>query len=172
MCPLAAPPPLRLGSTTSRPGGRPAIHHAVIDPYQPYATAVSNELGDARLVVDTSTRSAWPTPPLTMSVAGSNKTPSAIGAAKANRLYRIRRRLLLAREKLSDDAFDRVLAWLERGDPDGEVSVAYLPRNCCATSETPTPSSMPAAASSSSTNSATKSTSTNSPGWPRPSAAG
>ena len=41
-------------------------------------------------------------------------------------MYRIRRRLLAGHEKLTPDGFDRVLAWLNHGDPDGEVAIAYL----------------------------------------------
>jgi transposase len=44
----------------------------------------------------------------------------------ADPLYRIRRRLLCAHENLAPGAFDRVLAWLEAGDPAGEVGAAYL----------------------------------------------
>jgi transposase len=45
---------------------------------------------------------------------------------KADPLYRIRRRLLAGRERLDDRAMDRVLAWLDAGDPAGEVGAAYL----------------------------------------------
>ncbi len=41
-------------------------------------------------------------------------------------LYRVRRRLLAGHERLSDDGFERVIAWLAHGDPDGEVAIGYL----------------------------------------------
>ena len=41
-------------------------------------------------------------------------------------MYRIRRRLLAGHEKLTPDGFDRVLVWLNHGNPDGEVAIAYL----------------------------------------------
>jgi transposase len=45
---------------------------------------------------------------------------------KDDPLYRIRRRLLAGHERLSTEAFARVLAWLDVGDPEGEVAAAYL----------------------------------------------
>ncbi len=102
------------------------IRHVVIDPYQPYANAVSNELGDARLVVDHFHVIRLANAALDDVRRRVQQDTLGHRGRKGDPLYRIRRRLLLAREKLSDDAFDRVLAWLERGDPDGEVSVAYL----------------------------------------------
>ncbi len=44
---------------------------------------------------------------------------------KDDPLYRIRRRLLAAHEILAPNGFERVLMWLEHGDPDGEVAIAY-----------------------------------------------
>ena len=45
---------------------------------------------------------------------------------KLDPLYRIRRRLLAGHEHLDAAGFARVLAWLDIGDPDGEVAAAYL----------------------------------------------
>jgi transposase len=45
---------------------------------------------------------------------------------KADPLYRIRRRLLAGHDRLDAVGFDRVLAWLDAGDPEGEVGAAYL----------------------------------------------
>ncbi len=102
------------------------IRHAVIDPYQPYATALANEVPDAKLVVDHFHVIRLANQALDEVRRRVQHATMGHRGRKGDPLYRIRRRLLLAREKLSDDAFDRVLAWLERGDPDGEVSVAYL----------------------------------------------
>ncbi len=102
------------------------IRHAVIDPYQPYATALANEVPDAKLVVDHFHVIRLANQALDEVRRRVQHATMGHRGRKGDPLYRIRRRLLLAREKLSDDAFDRVLAWPERGDPDGEVSVAYL----------------------------------------------
>jgi transposase len=45
---------------------------------------------------------------------------------KPDPLYRIRRRLLTGRERLNPAGFARMLAWLNAGDPDGEVGATYL----------------------------------------------
>jgi transposase len=45
---------------------------------------------------------------------------------KADPLYRIRRRPLAGHEHLGPTGFARVLAWLDTGDPHGEVGAAYL----------------------------------------------
>ena len=45
---------------------------------------------------------------------------------KTDPLYRIRRRLLAAHDRLDPTGFARMLAWLDAGDPDGEVGAAYL----------------------------------------------
>jgi hypothetical protein len=45
---------------------------------------------------------------------------------KADPLYRIRRRLLASHDRLGPAGFARVLAWLDTGDPQGEVGAAYL----------------------------------------------
>ena len=45
---------------------------------------------------------------------------------KADPLYRIRRRLLAAHDRLGPRAFEHMLVLLEAGDPSGEVAAAYL----------------------------------------------
>jgi hypothetical protein len=45
---------------------------------------------------------------------------------KHDPLYRIRRRLLASHDRLDPAGFARVLAWLDAGDPAGEVGAAYL----------------------------------------------
>lgn len=105
---------------------RDGIEHVVIDPHQPYAAAVRRWLPQAVIVVDHFHIVRLANQALddvrrrvqhdTLDHRGHRDDP----------LYRIRRRLLCAHERLSDTAFDRVLGWLDRGDPDGEVSAAYL----------------------------------------------
>lgn len=105
---------------------RQGIEHVVIDPHQPYAAAVRNWLPQAEIVVDHFHIIRLANQALdeirrrvqhdTLDHRGHRDDP----------LYRIRRRLLTAYEHLADGAFDRVLAWLAKGDPDGEVSAGYL----------------------------------------------
>jgi transposase len=45
---------------------------------------------------------------------------------RADPLYRIRRRLLAAHDRLGAGAFERMLVLLDAGDPGGEVASAYL----------------------------------------------
>ena len=45
---------------------------------------------------------------------------------KPDPLYRIRRRLLASYERLDPAGFVRELAWIDAGDPEGEVAAAYL----------------------------------------------
>jgi hypothetical protein len=53
-------------------------------------------------------------------------TTSGHRGRKADPLYRIRRRLLASHDRLDPAAFARMLAWLNAGDPQGEVGAAYL----------------------------------------------
>jgi transposase len=105
---------------------RAGIRHAVIDPYQSYATAVARALPDGRLVVD-----HFHTVRLTNRALDDVRprvqhTTLAHRGRKNDPLYRIRRRLLTAHEHLDAAGFARVLAWLDVGDPDGEVATCYL----------------------------------------------
>ncbi|MEQ8717166.1 MAG: ISL3 family transposase, partial [Acidimicrobiales bacterium] len=102
------------------------IAHAVIDPYQPYATAVANQLPDARLVVDHFHVIRLANAALDEVRRRVQHDTLGHRGRSGDPLYRIRRRLLVGHEHLSADGFDRVLAWLAVGDPDGEVAVAYL----------------------------------------------
>ena len=102
------------------------IRHAVIDPYQPYATALANEVPDAKLVVDHFHIIRLANTALDEVRRRVQHATLGHRGRKGDPLYRIRRRLLTAHEHLTIDGFDRVLEWLEHGDPDGEVAVAYL----------------------------------------------
>ena len=99
------------------------IRHAVIDPYQPYANALANEVPDAKLVVDHFHI-------IRLANAAIDEVRRRVQhdtlrhrGRKGDPLYRIRRRLLAGHEKLTPDGFDRVLAWLNHGNPDGEVAI-------------------------------------------------
>ena len=112
-------------------GSKPApwlagIRHVVIDPYQPYATAVAAGLPDARLVVDHFHVIRLANAALDEVRRRTQQATTGHRGRKHDPLYRIRRRLLARHEDLGPDGFARVLAWLDAGDPDGEVGAAYL----------------------------------------------
>jgi transposase len=111
--------------------GKPApwlagIRHVVIDPYQPYATAVARGLPDARLVVDHFHVIRLANTALDEVRRRTQQTTTGHRGHKADPLYRIRRRLLASHHRLNPAAFARMLAWLDAGDPEGEVGAAYL----------------------------------------------
>src|SRR5262245_12518269 len=105
---------------------RAGIRHVVIDPYQPYATAVAGQLPEARLVVDHFHVVRLANTALDEVRRRVQHTTLGHRGHKNDPLYRIRRRLLAAHERLDPAGFARVLAWLEVGDPDGEVAACYL----------------------------------------------
>jgi transposase len=112
-------------------GSKPApwlagIRHVVIDPYQPYATAVAAGLPHARLVVDHFHVIRLANAALDEVRRRTQQATTGHRGHKHDPLYRIRRRLLARHEDLGPDGFARVLAWLDAGDPDGEVGAAYL----------------------------------------------
>ncbi|HZA86708.1 MAG TPA: ISL3 family transposase, partial [Acidimicrobiales bacterium] len=112
-------------------GSKPApwlagIRHVVIDPYQPYATAVAAGLPDARLVVDHFHVIRLANAALDEVRRRTQQATTGHRGRKDDPLYRIRRRLLARHEDLGPDGFAGVLAWLDAGDPDGEVGAAYL----------------------------------------------
>ena len=112
-------------------GAKPApwlagIDHVVIDPYQPYATAVAAGLPDARLVVDHFHVIRLANATLDEVRRRTQQTTTGHRGRKPDPLYRIRRRLLAGHERLHPAGLTRMLAWLNAGDPDGEVGAAYL----------------------------------------------
>lgn len=102
------------------------IRHVVIDPYQPYANAVAQALPDARLVVDHFHVIRLANTALDEVRRRVQHTTLGHRGHKGDPLYRIRHRLLAAHERLDPTGFARVLAWLDVGDPDGEVAACYL----------------------------------------------
>lgn len=102
------------------------ITHVVIDPYQPYATAVAAGLPEARLVVDHFHVIRLANAALDEVRRRTQHATTGHRGRKHDPLYRIRRRLLARHEQLTPDAFNRLLELLEEGDPDGEVGAAYL----------------------------------------------
>jgi transposase len=111
----------------SKPGPWLAgIDHVVIDPYQPYATAAATGLPTARLVVDHFHVIRLANAALDEVRRRTQQTTTGHRGRKPDPLYRIRRRLLAGHERLDPASFTRVLAWLDAGDPAGEVGAAYL----------------------------------------------
>jgi transposase len=102
------------------------IDHVVIDPYQPYATAVAAGLPDARLVVDHFHVVRLANAALDEVRRRTQQASLGHRGRKPDPLYRIRRRLLAGHERLNPAGFARMLAWLNAGDPDGEVGATYL----------------------------------------------
>jgi transposase len=100
---------------------RAGIRHVVIDPYQPYATAVAQALPEARLVVDHFHVIRLANAALDEVRRRVQHTTLGHRGRKPDPLYRIRRRLLTGHEHLDPAGFARMLAWLDIGDPDGEV---------------------------------------------------
>jgi hypothetical protein len=148
------------------------IRHVVIDPYQPYATAVTKGLPAARLVVDHFHVIRLANATLDEVRRRTQNDTLGHRGRKDDPLYRIRRRLLASHDRLHPAAFARVLAWLDAGDPQGEVGAAYLDRNCYARpTSRPTPS-RPVGGSLPSTSTATAATCPSSNGSPAPSPAG
>jgi transposase len=105
---------------------RAGIHHVVIDPYQPYATAVARALPNARLVVDHFHVVRLANAALDEVRRRVQHITLGHRGRKHDPLYRIRRRLLTGHEHLDPAGFARMLAWLDVGDPDGEVAACYL----------------------------------------------
>lgn len=102
------------------------IDVVTVDPYQGYANAVRASLDHADVVVD-----HFHAIRLANAAVDDvrRRVQQATLARRGHRddpLYRIRRRLLLAQEKLTDTGRQRLLAALAVGDPDGEVAAAYL----------------------------------------------
>jgi transposase len=105
---------------------RAGIDHVVIDPYQPYAAAVATGLPEARLVVDHFHVIRLANAALDEVRRRTQQTTIGHRGHKADPLYRIRRRLLASHDRLDPAGFARILAWLDAGDPAGEVGAAYL----------------------------------------------
>jgi transposase len=102
------------------------IDHVVIDPYHPYASAVAAGLPDARLVVDHFHVVHLANAALDEVRRRTQQASLGHRGRKPDPLYRIRRRLLAGYERLNPAGFARMLAWLNAGDPDGEVGATYL----------------------------------------------
>ena len=102
------------------------IATAVIDPYSGYARGLADGLPQARLVVDHFHAVRLGNQALDEVRRRIQQTTLGHRGRKADPLYRIRRRLLAAHDRLGPRAFAAMVMLLETGDPAGEVAAAYL----------------------------------------------
>jgi transposase len=102
------------------------IRVVALDPFRGYATGIRNGLPHARQVVDHFHAIRLANRALDeVRRRVQNETLGHRGR-KADPLYRIRRLLLVAHERLSQRGWERIEEGLRRGDPAGEVGAAYL----------------------------------------------
>ncbi len=113
---LAAKPPRWLAG----------IATAVIDPYSGYARGLADGLPRARLVVDHFHAVRLANQALDEVRRRTQQATLGHRGRKDDPLYRIRRRLLTAHDRLGARAYERMVVLLEDGDPSGEVAAAYL----------------------------------------------
>ena len=105
---------------------REGIVTVAIDPYRGYARAVADALPEAGLVVDHF--HAVRLGNTTLDEVRRRVQQETLGhrGRKGDPLYRIRRLLLVAHERLTERGMLRLRAGLDAGDPEGEVGAAYL----------------------------------------------
>ena len=102
------------------------IATAVIDPYAGYARGLAEGLPRARLVVDHFHAVRLANQALDEVRRRVQQATLGHRGWRGDPLYRIRRRLLAAHDRLGPRSFERMLQLLELGDPTGEVAAAYL----------------------------------------------
>lgn len=102
------------------------IATAVIDPYSGYARGIAEGLAHARLVVDHFHAVRLANQALDEVRRRTQQVTLGHRGRKPDPLYRARRRLLAAHERLGEPARERLMALLAAGDPEGEVGAAYL----------------------------------------------
>jgi transposase len=103
-----------------------AIDVAVVDPFRGYATGLADRLPDATIVVDHFHAVRLANAAIDDVRRRVQQTTFGHRGRKHDPLYRIRRTLLVAHERLSDPQQERVVRLLLTGDPHGEVAAAYL----------------------------------------------
>ena len=102
------------------------ISTAVIDPYSGYARGLAEGLPNARLVVDHFHAVRLANQALDEVRRRVQQTTLGHRGRKLDPLYRARRRLLAAHERLDESGWQRVLVLLDVGDPEDMVGAAYL----------------------------------------------
>jgi transposase len=99
---------------------------AVIDPFRGYATGLTDRLTDATIVVDHFHVVRLANAAIDDVRRRVQQTQLGHRGRTDDPLYRIRRTLLVAHERLTDHQRVRVVRLLGAGDPHGEVAVTYL----------------------------------------------
>jgi transposase len=102
------------------------IATAVIDPYSGYARGLADGLPRARLVVDHFHAVRLANQALDEVRRRTQQATLGHRGRKGDPLYRIRRRLLAAHDRLGTGNYERMVVLLEAGDPEGQVAAAYL----------------------------------------------
>jgi transposase len=99
---------------------------AVVDPFRGYATALADRLPWATIVVDHFHAIRLANQMVDDVRRRVQQAVLGHRGRKHDPLYRIRRTLLIAHDRLEPHQRDRVVRYLLVGDPDGEVAAAYL----------------------------------------------
>lgn len=105
---------------------RQGIATVAIDPYRGYARGVADALPRAGLVVDHFHTVRLANAALDEVRRRVQQATLGHRGRKHDPLYRIRRLLLVAHERLTERGRVRLQAGLDAGDPEGEVGAAYL----------------------------------------------
>jgi transposase len=105
---------------------RAGIDVAVIDPFRGYATGLTDRLPDATIVIDHFHAIRLANQAIDDTRRRVQQTTLGHRGRKHDPLYRIRRTLLVAHDRLTEPQRERVVRLLQAGDPDGEVAAAYL----------------------------------------------
>lgn len=103
-----------------------AIRVAVIDPFRGYATGLADRLVDATIVVDHFHAVRLANAAIDDARRRVQQAQLGHRGRKDDPLYRVRRTLLVAHDRLTDTQRERVVTLLRSGDPDGEVAATYL----------------------------------------------
>jgi transposase len=106
-------------------GGRPP-GRSLLDPYAGYARGLADGLHHADLVVDHFHAVRLANAALDDVRRRVQQDSLGHRGRRGDPLYRIRRQLLVAHERLTDRGWARIQAGLDAGDPDGQVGAAYL----------------------------------------------
>ncbi len=102
------------------------VHVAVVDPFRGYATAVADRLPDATIVVDHFHAIRLANAAIDDTRRRVQQQTFGHRGRRDDPLYRIRRTLLVAHDRLNDHQRERIVRLLQVGDPDGEVASVYL----------------------------------------------
>lgn len=102
------------------------IDVAVVDPFRGYATGLADRLTDVTIVVDHFHAVRLGNQAVDDVRRRVQQATLGHRGRKHDPLYRIRRTLLVAHDRLTEEQRERVVRLLLAGDPEGEVGAAYL----------------------------------------------